>query len=61
MGIVPELLAHSILLGFAAYVIVSANPGSSLFSWHPTCMVLAVSIFLQLNQVKIINSLFIIY
>jgi len=36
-----EILAHLIMVGFATYVILNADPGSSPFSWHPTCMVLA--------------------
>jgi len=42
-----ELLAHVVLIGLAAFVIISANPGSSLFSWHPTCMILAVFLWTE--------------
>ncbi|RLV76299.1 hypothetical protein DV515_00017120 [Chloebia gouldiae] len=35
--------AHLVALGFPAAVAVLARPGSSLFSWHPLLMALAVS------------------
>ncbi|XP_021943259.1 cytochrome b561 domain-containing protein 1 [Folsomia candida] len=41
MSFSNELMAYAILIGFATYVIISADPGSSPFSWHPTFMVLA--------------------
>ncbi|KAG3270365.1 hypothetical protein H1C71_023166 [Ictidomys tridecemlineatus] len=35
--------AHLVALGFTIFVAVLARPGSSLFSWHPVLMSLAVS------------------
>jgi len=42
-----ELFAHMVLGAFSAFIILSAVPGSSLFSWHPTCMVLAVVLWTE--------------
>jgi len=42
-----EFFAHLVLVCFAAFVIFNAAPGSSLFSWHPTCMVLAVVLWTE--------------
>ncbi|XP_025107693.1 cytochrome b561 domain-containing protein 2-like [Pomacea canaliculata] len=35
------MAAHVVAVVFCAYIIYVAGPGSSLFSWHPTLMVLA--------------------
>jgi len=44
-----KVLIHSSLILFSSYTIWSAQPGSSLFSWHPTCMV--ISQFLAMEAV----------
>ncbi|KAL3853109.1 hypothetical protein ACJMK2_016686 [Sinanodonta woodiana] len=36
-----KMVAHVVAIGLAAFIIYTAWPGSSLFSWHPTCMALA--------------------
>ncbi|XP_033290580.1 probable transmembrane reductase CYB561D1 isoform X1 [Orcinus orca] len=43
------ILAHLVALGFAIFLTVLSRPGTSLFSWHPVFMALAVSLgfFLQ--------------
>lgn len=39
-----KMVAHVAALLFCAYIIYLAWPGSSLFSWHPTLMVLAYAV-----------------
>nr|XP_031536193.1 cytochrome b561 domain-containing protein 1 isoform X2 [Vicugna pacos] len=43
------ILAHLVALGFTIFLTVLSRPGTSLFSWHPVFMALAVSLgfFLQ--------------
>ncbi|KAK3581310.1 hypothetical protein CHS0354_033050 [Potamilus streckersoni] len=36
-----KMVAHVVATGLAAFIIYTAWPGSSLFSWHPACMALA--------------------
>lgn len=48
MGL-ESVAAQLILISFTAFIIYNANPGSSLFSWHPTFMV--SSFFLQTEGV----------
>nr|XP_014433871.1 cytochrome b561 domain-containing protein 2 [Pelodiscus sinensis] len=40
---VSGVTAHLVSLGFTIFVAILARPGSSLFSWHPFLMALAVS------------------
>ncbi|CAL8098934.1 unnamed protein product [Orchesella dallaii] len=42
-----EFFAHIVLLAFVAFITISAVPGSSLFSWHPTCMALATLLWTE--------------
>ncbi|MEE6492178.1 hypothetical protein FKM82_016508 [Ascaphus truei] len=37
------LLAHLLALGFTIFLLILARPGTSLFSWHPVFMAVAVS------------------
>ncbi|XP_069046490.1 probable transmembrane reductase CYB561D1 isoform X1 [Lepisosteus oculatus] len=39
---VSVITAHVVALGFTVFVTLLSRTGTSLFSWHPTCMALAV-------------------
>ncbi|XP_074646143.1 transmembrane reductase CYB561D2-like isoform X1 [Tubulanus polymorphus] len=41
---IQAMAAHFIAVLFAGFLIYTATPGSSLFSWHPTLMVIAFTI-----------------
>lgn len=43
--------AHLVALGFTIFVAVLARPGSSLFSWHPVLMSLALNVMKGLHKV----------
>ncbi|XP_074646144.1 transmembrane reductase CYB561D2-like isoform X2 [Tubulanus polymorphus] len=44
---IQAMAAHFIAVLFAGFLIYTATPGSSLFSWHPTLMVIADSSLLK--------------
>ncbi|XP_013388383.1 cytochrome b561 domain-containing protein 2-like [Lingula anatina] len=48
--LIIEMVAHFIVVLFTSFVVYTAWPGSSLFSWHPTLMVVAFT-FLMVEAI----------
>ena len=49
-----NMVVHIISVAFTGFIMYLANPGSDLFSWHPTCM--SVAFMLLLLQAIILFS-----
>ncbi|KAL3852035.1 hypothetical protein ACJMK2_015724 [Sinanodonta woodiana] len=47
--------AHIVTITLAAFIVFTAKPGSSLFSWHPTLMAITF-LFLTFEAVLVIDS-----
>ncbi len=52
--LVVNMVAHFVCLLFTGFVVYTAQPGSSLFSWHPTLMVLAFA-FLMAQAILVFS------
>lgn len=48
------MVVHILSVAFTGFIIYLSNPGSDLFSWHPTCM--AVAFILLLLQAIVLFS-----
>ena len=48
------MVVHIISVAFTGFMIYLSNPGSDLFSWHPTCM--SVAFMLLLLQAIVLFS-----
>jgi len=54
-SLVFNMVAHFVVALFTGFIIYTAQPGSSLFSWHPTLMVLAFT-FLMVEGILVFSK-----
>ena len=40
------MVVHILSVAFTGFILYLSNPGSDLFSWHPTCMTIAFMLLL---------------